>query len=235
MIAIITSTIFPQPATQNSAYRATIKSEDRLNQTIETISSLTKNGVNKILLLDNSHNQLDQQTIDLLSPATVYTFNMFQFKNKGLTELHMLLAGLKYIPDDVEIFKISGRYQINKISVSDSQIWDFMGKYSKETKTISTRAYYFKNKAIYEKALLLALNYIYAYQHKIVGPKSLIKIIKNAFKPDLNKLFYESSISIERGIGEAIANLNLNVENLDQLNISGVSGNPTDHCKIIHE
>lgn len=235
MIAIVTSTIFPQPATQNAVYRGTIKGEERLNQTIETISSLTKNGLDKIFLLDNSHLPLSEHTIHLLSPARVLTFNMFQFKNKGLTELYMLLAGLKNIPEDTPIFKISGRYQLNQIIDHSAQGWDFMGKYDKETKTISTRAYYFKNKAIFEKVLLLALNYIYAYQHRIVGPKSLLKILRNAFRPDLNKLFYESSISIERGMGEAIDNLKLNIVNIDQLNVSGVSANPTDHGKIINE
>lgn len=235
MIAIVTSTIFPQPATATAVYRGTIKGEERLKQTIETISSLAKNGFDKIFVFDNSHVQLDQQTIALLSPATVLTFNMFQFKNKGLTELYMLLAGLKSIADDVPIFKISGRYQLNQIAAQGDGNWDFMGKYSKATKTISTRAYYFKDKSIYEKVLLLALNYIYAYQHKVVGPKSLWKVLKNAINPDLDKLYYESSISIERGMGEAINNLNLNVVTLDQLNIAGVSANPTDQGKIINE
>jgi hypothetical protein len=235
MLAIVTSTIFPPPATTAAAYRGTIQGDERLKQTIETIASLTKNGFDKIFLLDNSHVKLSQQTIALLSPAKIFTFDMFQFKNKGLTELYMLLAGLKHLPEDIPIFKISGRYQLHKIADYEPAKWDFMGKYAKDSKTISTRAYYFKNKALLEEVLLLALNYIYAYQHKVVGPKSLLKVLKNAIEPNLDQLYYESSISIERGIGEALTKLNLNIANIDQLNISGVSANPTDHGKTINE
>lgn len=235
MIVVITSTIFPEAIAAKNAYQNTITGEQRLKQTINTIASLKKLGLNKIHLFDNSYNPLDEETIKRLSPAIVSTFNMFQFENKGLTELYLLIAGLKNIPTNIPILKISGRYELEKITELNLNDYEFIGKYCKKSATISTRNYYFKNKCIYEKVLLYALNYIYAYQYRIVGPRSSLKIIRNAIKPNLDQKYYAPTISIERGMGEAIGKLKLNIANVEKLNISGISGNPTDQNKIIYE
>jgi hypothetical protein len=236
MIAIVTSTIFPLAATKHTQYRETISSSDRLDQTKQTIVSLKEHGFEKIYLFDNSGFQWGEGTEALLYPAEILKFNTFQFENKGLSELYMLLCGLVNIPENIPIFKISGRYTLNQ-KINNSLIFEynFIGKFFDKDKTISTRGYYFQDKQTMYRVLHLALNYVYAYPSKVVGPGSLLRIIQNAFNPNLEKKFYESSISIERGIYKAIKECKLSTLQLEELNISGISGNPEDNLKLIYD
>ncbi len=234
MIAIITSTIFPEAATIKTSYRESISCNDRLVQTIQTIKSLTDHNFSEIYLFDNSGFKWDKKVESQLQPAKIIKFNTFQFDNKGLSELYMLLHGLSVIPNDIPILKISGRYLLNdKVNEELLRLNQFAGKFNKDT--ISTRAYYFSSKNIMYEVLYAALNYMYAYKHKIVGFRSLFNVIKNAFFNNKNTSFYDTSISIEKGMYNAIKSSKIKTYKLPKINVSGVSGYPEDNNKIIHE
>lgn len=234
MIAIISSTIFPGSPTESTLYRTSVTADERLAQTIATIESLKSAGFSKIYLFDNSGFNWNQEVDPLLSPAIILKFNSFQYNNKGLSELLMLLHGMQQIPTNEAILKISGRYQLSSpIREESLTTTDFAGKF--HTDTISTRAYYFKNSELMHDVLFEALNKMYAYKHKIVGFRSLIQVVKNAFLNDVATSFYDTTISIERGMFDAIKKLRLKTLHLEKLNVSGVSGHHTDHQKTISE
>jgi hypothetical protein len=234
MIAIITSTIFPAAATASTGYRSSIDYRDRLMQTIKTIQSLVNLQFSEIYLFDNSGFNWDESVTPQLLPAKIIKFNMFQFDNKGLSELYMLLHGLSIIPADTPLLKISGRYILEQ-KVADTLLKevDFAGKFHPDT--ISTRAYYFSSKAIMQNVLYLAVNNMYSYKHKIVGFRSLFKVLQNAFFDNGQTSFYDTTISIERGMFNAIKKLKLKTQHLPVIHVSGVSGHADDHQKIIRE
>jgi hypothetical protein len=157
MIAIITSTIIPETATANTSYRESINCQDRLHQTVKTIESLIQLNFSEIYLFDNSGFNWDESVEDQLRPAKIIKFNTFQFDNKGLSELYMLLHGLNIIPMNVPILKISGRYILTQ-TVNEDLLKDvqFAGKFNSET--ISTRAYYFSDKEAMQNVFYVALN-----------------------------------------------------------------------------
>lgn len=234
MIAIITSTIFPAPATTTTSYRGSIDYQDRLMQTVETIKSLVDLQFSAIYLFDNSGFNWEETVENQLSPAKIIKFNMFQFDNKGLSELYMLLHGLSVIPNDIPILKISGRYILEqKLNDELLKKVDFAGKFNPDT--ISTRAYYFKTREAMQNVLYVALNNMYAYKHKIVGFRSLFKVMQNAFFDNGQSSFYDTTISIERGMFNAIKKLKLKTQHMPVIHVSGISGHADDNRKTIQE
>lgn len=234
MIAIITSTIFPATATATTNYKGSIDYQDRLTQTIKTIKSLIDLQFSEIYLFDNSGFNWDTTVETQLSPAKIIKFNMFQFDNKGLSELYMLLHGLSIIPKNKPILKISGRYILEQ-KVADEVLneVDFAGKFNLDT--ISTRAYYFSTKEIMQNVLYVAVNNMYSYKHKIVGFRSLFKVMQNAFFNNGQSSFYDTTISIERGMFNAIKKLKLKTHHMPIIHVNGVSGHADDNRKTIQE
>ncbi|PWS31695.1 hypothetical protein [Pedobacter paludis] len=234
MISIISSTIFPFYTTEK-LNKNLISNESRLADTINTIGSLENKNFDSIYVFDNSIPRLDNEIIDLLYPAKATSFDVLPYKNKGLSEIYLLLLGLRDLPDNEPILKISGRYLLNENwDFEELAAYDFAGKFDLKT-TISTRCYYVRNKRILETILLKAIDYIYGYHFKIVGPRSFLKVIGNILNTNAEINFHESSISIERGMGEAIRALQLKTKELKLLNISGISGNPDDNRKEVNE
>lgn len=234
MIAIISSTIFPDLPAEATLYRGSIDYADRLAQTVTTIKSLQSLGFTKIYLFDNSGFNWDEQADPQLAPAEVIKFNSFQYNNKGLSELMMLLHGMQKIASDQPVLKISGRYVLSeKIDEMNFSTYDFAGKFHADT--ISTRAYYFKNSDTMKAVLFAALNNMYSYKHRIVGLRSLVQVAKNAFLRNVSTSFYDTTISIERGMFNAIKKLKLKSLHLEKLNVSGISGHHEDQQKSISE
>jgi hypothetical protein len=205
MLALISSTIFPPPVTNHrTLYRGTLAPEKRIEQTKETIRSLVDLGYKEIYLLDNSGVRWLEGTDAELSPARVFKFNHFQFENKGLSELYMLLAGVQLLPDNEPIFKISGRYVIGKRE--DETLfsrYDVLCRH--DGNNMTTRAYYVKNRKVLESLLLLTLERMYSQGARVVGPKSLLKFLKNNFAPALeDRAYLEPEVMIEKSMFECI-------------------------------
>ncbi|MCZ4221798.1 hypothetical protein [Pedobacter rhodius] len=234
MISIVSSTIVPFYITEKQS-KNLISNESRLADTIKTVKSLESKNFDSIYVFDNSTPRLNKEIIDLLYPAIATSFDVLPYKNKGLSEIYLLLLGLRNLPEDKPILKISGRYILNESWDFEAlAAYDFAGKFDLKT-TISTRCYYVKNKKILEMILLKAIDYIYGYHFKIVGPTSFFRIIENLLSGNANINFHKSSVSIERGMGESIRALQLKTKELKLLNISGISGNPADNKIEINE
>jgi len=233
MIAIISSTLVPPAATSVTKYRNFISNDQRLKQTEATINSLKE--FTNIYVFDNSYPSISEREKDILKPARLWSIDVFPYQNKGLSEIYLLLLGIRNLPDNVPIFKISGRYILTEQwDFKNLRDFDFVGKFD-GPKTISTRAYYFRNKNILHEVLICALNFMYAYSSRIVGPRSFIRILKNAINLSHKDNIFCPTISIERAMGEAIHMLSLNTQNLKKLYIAGISGNPDDKLKRINE
>ena len=146
----------------------------------------------------------------------------------------MLLHGLNIIPVGVPILKISGRYVL-KQTVNEELFKEvqFAGKFNPDT--ISTRAYYFSSKEVMQNVLYVALNNMYAFKHKIVGFRSLFKVVQNAFFDNKTASYYDTTISIERGMFNAIKKLKLKTHHMPVIHVSGVSGHADDNRKTINE
>lgn len=232
MIALVSSTIYTPKPTSSTPYRGSISHKQRLDQTIETVQSLLSLNFKDIYILDNSGFNWNKDAETVLKPAIVIKLNSYQFVNKGISEIFALLNGLSVIPDNTPIFKISGRYTCQKsIDANIFNSHDFAGKICHKTHNSSTVGYYVKDKQILEKLLLEALNYIYSYSHKIVGPRSFIQVFENAFFLKANKYnFFDPTISVERGMYMALKNCR--VKELDKLFIRGVVAGPYDDSNI---
>jgi len=234
MIAIITSTIFTGSSTIHTLYRDSISAEERLTQTLMTIESLKSLGFSKIYLFDNSGFNWQKQSENQLVDMELVKFNSFQYNNKGLSELLMLIHGMEIIPDDIPILKISGRYSLTeKLDQNILNEVKFAGKFNSDT--ISTRAYYFCNKQVMQTTLFEALNNMYFYKHRVFGFRSLIQVIKNAFLKNNSTIFYDTNIAIERGMFNAIKKLELKTYKMQKINVRGISGHPADNKKVINE
>jgi hypothetical protein len=236
MIAVISSTVYPLMPSETTLYRGAIPPKIRLSQTIDTVNSLVKLDFKQIYIFDNSGFKWDERAEILLKPAKVIKLNSFQFDNKGLSEIYLLLTGLSFLPDNTPILKISGRYILKK-SIDESILknYDFAGKICDNTSSISTRAYYVNNKHTLELVLLSALNHIYSYSHKIVGPRSFIRVVKNAVLPNPNNdNFFDPSMSIEWGMYKAL-NKNFKLKHFERLFLSGIMAGPSQFTSLIDE
>lgn len=187
MTAIITSCINPITVFDEKI-KSYLNTGERFEQTINTIERLKKYPFNKIYLLDNSHhfdfNALSSKFKDNL---IINHFHQYQFENKGINELLLILAIIDQLPDNEPIFKISGRYYPNEnFECNIGKGYDFkIRTYDFHSKrgTISTRAYFVANKIIYKKFLLMCLQEVFCYPIRIVGIGSAINAVKQIFKP----------------------------------------------------
>ncbi|HVV54562.1 MAG TPA: hypothetical protein VHC47_04530, partial [Mucilaginibacter sp.] len=143
MIAVVSSTIKPPVKPGKSVSRYSF--EDRLEQTRLTLTRLKEHGFTDIFLADNSPG-LDQRELESLLKGfqnmKAYHISQYQFENKGINELLMLLYLTEVIPADQEIFKISGRYYpidgFQKPEFEDFAVKGY--NYQARKGTISTRA-----------------------------------------------------------------------------------------------
>lgn len=221
MIAIVTSCI--HPIQQDNLIVSSVSIPEREIQTIKSLIELKKIGFRKIILLDNSVSTYDYAKIKCSTDdLQIISFRQYQFKNKGINELLMLLAVLEEIPDDELIFKISGRYYpTTGFSTAFNSSYDFKIKaynYHHRTGSISTRAYFVKNKVIYKEFLLKVLNEIFLYPQRIVGMRSLFAQISAILKPNSPKL----NISIEFAGARILKKNRYKVELAEKIGIEGI-------------
>lgn len=235
MIAIVTSCINPVIAIDN-ALRSHISLKEREEQTVKGLIKLIETGFKQIIIVDNSAQAYDFSTIKALSNnISVIQLKQFQFQNKGINELLMLLTVLDELPEDETIFKISARYLPNhnficELSSSD----DFKIKgYNFEQKrgTISTRAYFVKNKTIYKDFLLQTLNEVFLYPQRIVGIRSLVNLFSSIFRPQFTPLF---NTSIEFAGARVLKNSKYRIKSVDRIGVEGLVAG-SDLNSIIEE
>ncbi len=220
MIAVITSCINPKKIF--STTRSFFPLAERELQTINTLEKLKSVGFKQIILADNSDEYDFSSLGSAIDDVTIIHLKQYQFANKGINEILILLSILDYIPADTKIFKISGRYfptTYFKLEMNDEDDFkvngfDFDGK----NPSISTRGYFVRNKMLYEEFLLACLNEIYSYPYRIVGLRSFWRFITEFIKP---KLKTSSNISVEFAAARVLKNKNYKINLMEKIGIEG--------------
>jgi hypothetical protein len=219
MIAIVTSCI--KPIEPNGLIKSFVSLEERCRQTIYTLQRIKEVGFEQIILADNSDGYDYSQLGPAIDGVKIIQFRQYQFPNKGINEILMLLSALDEIPTNIPIFKISGRYfpTENFLPRMDlSTDFKVRGGFKGKVPTISTRAYFVRNKQIYEDFLLYCLNETYSYNYRIVGFRSLFNFVMEFFRPSLRK---ESHIAIEFAGGRVLKKGHFTYERVERLHIKG--------------
>jgi hypothetical protein len=228
IIAVISSTIYPPNSPTHDGQRTWSCPKSRIEQTQKTIESLLHLGISEIYLADNSGENWIVNSEKFFEPAKVYVFKHYQYKNKGISELYLLLSILDFLPSNTSILKISGRYTLNKNIASELGDADLAVKiynYNFLNSAISTRCYLVKNKDIYAFFLKRTLREIYAYPSRIVGLRSLLKIFYNSLFVSQDDYPYEDPRgSIESAAARAIKIFNYRVNKIETLSINGFIG-----------
>ena len=235
MVAIVTSTI--NPFVEGIVpVKSFYTFPERLEHTKETLKSLQQNGFENIFLVDNSITLNQSQLSDLLIdfPAVkIHHIDQYQFANKGINELLMLLFICKDLPPGQPIFKISGRYKINssfrKPTFSTIAVKGY--NFNSKTGTISTRAYWVQDSSIFEDFLLKCLNEVFAYAERVVGARSLYRKLKNLFT---NQVARQLNISIEFAAANVLKQGAHNITLMDNLGIEGLVAG-SNHIEKITE
>jgi hypothetical protein len=233
MIGIISSTIYPPALPTYDGQRSCIPPALRLEQTRKTIESLSQQGISEIYLADNSGELWEESASQFLKPAKVAIFKQHQYRNKGISELYLLLNMLEQIPVSLPILKISGRYSLSKnlsheLGDADLAVKIYRHRFSKHA--MSTRCYLVKNKEVYATFLKRTLQQVYAYPSRIVGPRSLVRIVRNSFFPGKDNYPYDDpSISIEGAAASVLKIYNYKFNNIEDLGVEGQYGSFKDY------
>jgi hypothetical protein len=234
LIAVISSTIYPPASPMYDGKRSVISPDERLSQTQDTVKSLVNLGFSDIYICDNSGDNWVTGTEEELTPAKVHIFNAHQYNNKGISELYLLLKILNYIPSNQPILKISGRYTLSKNilnELGDSDLGVKIYNHPRNS-SMSTRCYCVKNKDIYSVFLHRVLNEVYGYSSRIVGPRSLKRIIHNSIFPTRDSYRYDDPThSIESASAWVLRNFNYKTAKFDVLGVEGFIAGRLD-CSI---
>ena len=217
MVAIVSSTIKPLVEKAVSFYSF----EERLAQTLLTLVRLRDAGFDRVLLADNSPTLSQEELERLLQDfpdINVYYIPQYQFLNKGINELLMLLFLIRHIPPNQEIFKISGRYFPTRDFFKPA-FTDFAFKaydLNKKTGTVSTRGYWAKDAATLQGFLLRCLEEHFSYPTRVVGIKSMFRQVFST-----NKMGNRVNISIEFAAANILKADNYKILLLDNIGIEG--------------
>lgn len=225
MIALISSTLCPPVTDCCDGPRSVFTHAERLAQTRLTVASLVALGFKRIVIADNS-TEWNSDIETALAPAEILRITVPSFRNKGLSELYLLLAAASRLPDDAPVVKISGRYSLDRNPLANLGEADIALKsdgFTERNGAMSTRAYGCRTVATFRRLLECTLNEAYAYPTRIVGPRSLLRILRASVFPHRDTFPYnDPPHSIERVMVRAIKRLRLRVHCVTPLGISGV-------------
>lgn len=229
VIAVISSTIFPSDAPIYwGSPRRVIPTQERLEGTQKTIASLLAAKVDEIYLADNSGENWVAGTEEQLSPARVYVYHQHQFQNKGISELYLLLSIMEHLPAATPILKMSGRYYLKNglgFGLDDKDVAANFVPYARTQLWMSTRCYLVKDKEVYERFLKDTLRALYGYQARIVGPGSLLRILRNSIFPERDDSTYDDPLlPIEIAAARVLQRAGYSVKEVAVLGIEGITG-----------
>jgi hypothetical protein len=229
MIAIVSSTVAPSGLPGHDGARTTLTPEVRLEQTKGTVASLVAAGARSIIIADNSPGSWFRERAAVLAPAQVLHMSQPPIRNKGIGELWLLLSALETLPEDQPIMKISGRYRVGPatdLRLGDGD--DIVAKVSGSPTSgeMSTRCYLMRNRAVAAAFWERSLDEFYAERSRIVGPRSLIRILRNSINPQKDNFHYAdtSTLSLEQASLKAIRHLGLHLRIVAKLDVEGILG-----------
>lgn len=228
MIAVVSSTIAPSTLPSHDGARTTLAPEVRLEQTQATIASLVALGAKEIFVADNSAGTWLRERTAALAPARVLHFSQPPIRNKGIGEMWLLLGALESLAENEPILKISGRYRVGPatgLKLRDGD--DVAGKIylNNRIRTLSTRCYLLRNRAVATRLWERTLDEIYAESARIHGPRSLLRILQSSLRPDRDQLRYgDPTAAVETAIYRAIRHLPLRLHEVENLDVEGILG-----------
>lgn len=223
MIAVVSSTLFPGQAPLYGSDRSVYSHAERLDQTRGTVQSLVEAGLRDVYVADNSPAAPDARVIESLAPASVHHFrDQYQFHNKGISELFLLLLLVESLPGDQPILKVSGRYRLLggvELSLDGA---DVAAKWDERNRGISTRCYLVRNRDVYRRFLEDTLSEVYGQAARIRGPRSLLRIVKNSLAATNDHTrYFDPNDSIEQASARALRRPSYRVRRLPALGITG--------------
>ena len=229
---LISSTVFPREGRDKSIVKSVHSSEERILQTRRTVESLRTLGYEQIYLFDNSGGEHRSALSHEFEDVYLKVFDHYQYDNKGISETFLMLEGIRHVPDSCPIMKLSGRYQIARRLELDTNNYDLAakiyqheGRLFRNSETMATRCYVFRNKATYQSYLIGLLQEIYAYSSRIVGLGTLKRFLTNQFLSKNNSYsFFDPSLSVEAASIRVVRNLDLKLCRLDAIGLSGLAG-----------
>ena len=236
MLAVISSTLFPPPMPTIWGSRQRLDSGHRLAQTRETIRSLLGCGATEIIVADNSGSRWTTGTERALEPARVVRAEPRLSSNYGISELYLLLAIVGSLPRDKPLVKVSGRYTVSRNILTELGDAEFVIRWVDRPgpRWMSTRYYGVRDAVIYEAFLRRALRECFAYRSRVVGPRSLLRIVLDSLHPERDQYPYEDPpLPIEQAAARVLHAHRYRVRVLDHI---GVRGSSTfDPEKVIEE
>ena len=229
MIAVVSSTVAPSAAPSHDGPRTTLSPDVRLEQTRATVASLVSLGAREIVVADNSPGTWLKERVGALAPASVVHFDHPPFRNKGIGELWLLLSLLPSLGEGEPLLKISGRYKVGPgTGLLPAGDGDIAARVSGQgwRSEMSTRCYLLRNKAVAGLFWERALDELYAERARIAGPRSLLRILRNSFRPEGDSFRYAdpNTLSLEQASVRAVRHLGLGLRRVETLEVEGVLG-----------
>ncbi|CAM2956179.1 hypothetical protein [Rariglobus hedericola] len=225
MIALISSTLYPSASHSYDGARSRFSNLERLEHTKGTVASLVALGFKRIVIADNS---LDWHpaTEASLAPAEVWRIPTPEFRNRGLSELFLLRAAAARLPANEPVIKVSGRYLLSRnplTYIGDADVAVKGDSFTKRNGAMSTRAYGCRDVATFQRLLTFSITEIFAYPARIVGPGSLLRIIRASLWPAKDTFSYDDPPhSIELVMARSIKLMKLKVHFLSPLGVRGI-------------
>lgn len=225
MIALISSTLRPPIVHCYDGARSTFSHAERLEQTRATVASLVALGFKRIIVADNSPDW-SPEIEPALAPAEVWRITTPEFRNKGLSELFLLRTAAARLPSDQPIIKVSGRYTLSRnplVEIGDADVSVKSDGFERRAGAISTRSYGCRDVATFQRLVERTITEIFAYPTRIVGPRSLVRLVRNSLSPRADTFPYnDPPHSIEIIIVRAIKQLGLRVHFVSPLGVHGI-------------
>jgi hypothetical protein len=233
VIAVVSSTLFPSDRPIYGNQRSALTSEERIRQTQASVESLVRYGYGPIFIADNSVEDWPPQLDAQLAPARVHRFpSTYQFQNKGLSELFLLLRMVDELPPDLPVLKLSGRYSLRDNISAQLNGADVAAFWDPVNGGISTRCYMVRDRAVFKRLLEDTLNEEYGHPTRIAGPRSLLRIVRNSLRPAADdSRYFDPPDSIEQAAARAIERRGYKVHRLPALGIEGVGGSSGERVR----
>jgi hypothetical protein len=204
-----------------------IAPEQRLVQTRATIDSLIAVGIREVYLADNSGPRWAGPDESYFAPARLLRIETPVFDNIGISEIHLLRAALRELPDDGPVMKVSGRYLLRKHPDPTLGGADLLGRFYRtgRVRLMSTRGYVARSRDVLDTFLRQLLREIYSDAARIVGPRSFARIVLGSLRPKSVDWRYEDPpLAVEAAACAVIERWNWRVHPVDRLYLEGQAG-----------
>ena len=232
MIALVSSTLRPPAADCYDGERSRFSPAERLEQTRATVGSLAALGFRRIVVADNSP-EWDPAAAAALAPAELWRIATPAFRNKGLAELHLLRAAAARLPSGAPVLKVSGRYLLTRnplTEIGDAEVAVKSADFARRRGAMSTRAYACRDIATLQRLVARAIDEAFAYPTRIVGPRSLWRLVCASLAPQRDTFPYaDPPHSVEFILARTIKLLRLRVHFVATLGIHGTMAATGEH------